>query len=197
MKKLIAFSILLFWPLNLLLNNQLKDFRASDLTKTIFTQDYQAEQRILEKINLYPSIFFARVYQNKARIYLDKLSNNFFALTDPNNYFFGFHPRQIHGGKNLKKFPFASVVFFVVGVFFFQKLKYKKLILILFIPSLIYLSFLANFESVDFLLWLPLSLVTLGGLEIVFTKKKYWKYAVLLFWIFTLPQIIRVFLGQQ
>lgn len=197
MKRLIAFVILLFWPLNLFLNGSKQDFSWQALTKTVFAQDYQAEQRILDKINLYPTVFLARVFQNKARIYLDKISDNFFALTDPSNYFFGFHPRQIVGKSNLKKFPFMSIVFFLAGVFFFNKLKQKKLILVWIVLALLYLSLLQNFDRVDFLLWLPLSLIILPGLEIVSRQVKYWRYIVVVFWVFTLPQIIRIFLGYQ
>ena len=175
MKKLIAFTILIFWPLNLFFNGGKQSFPLENFTKTIFQQDYQAEQRILEKINLYPTVFLARVYQNKARIYLDKASSNLLALTDLNNYFFGFHPRQIIGNQNLKKFPFVSIIFFLTGLYFFNRLKHKKLILQIAIPSLVYLSLLENFDRIDILLWLPISLVILGGLDIV-SLGKYWKY---------------------
>lgn len=196
MKRLIACVILLFWPLNLLLNGQLNKFHGENFTNTVFRQDYQAEQRILEKINLYPTVFFARVFQNKAKIYLDKAGNNLLALTDLNNYFFGFHPRQIVGNQNIKKFPFVSIIFFLVGLFYFSNLKHKRFIMLLLIPSLIYLSFLESFDRIDFLLWLPLTLIILGGLEIV-QNSKYWKYTVVIFWVFTIPQIIRIFMGYQ
>ncbi|TSC88967.1 MAG: Uncharacterized protein G01um10145_676 [Microgenomates group bacterium Gr01-1014_5] len=196
MKKLIAFVILAFWPLNLFLNSGKQSFPLENFTKTIFQQDYQAEQRILEKINLYPTVFLARVYQNKARIYLDKASYNLLALTDLNNYFFGFHPRQIIGNQNLKKFPFVSIIFFLAGLYFFNRLKHKKLILQIAIPSLVYLTLLENFDRIDILLWLPMSLIILGGLDIV-SRSKYWKYTASAFWIFTVPQLLRIFLGYQ
>lgn len=196
MKKLIAFVILIFWPLNLVLNGNIKDFQFENLTSTIFHQDYQAEQRILEKINLYPTVFFARVFQNKARIYLDKASNNILALTDLNNYFFGFHPSQIVGNQNLKKFPFVSIIFFLTGLYSFNRLKHKKLILRLALPAFAYLIVLENFDRLDILLWLPISLVILGGLEIT-AGSKYWKYIKSAFLVFTIPQVIRIFLGYQ
>ena len=195
MKKIIVFTILLFWPLNLLLNSK-DNFQFNTLTKTVFVNDYQAEQRILDKINLYPTVFFARVYQNKGRIYLDKITDNFFALTDPSNYFFGFHPREIIGNQNLKKFPFVSIIFFLTGLFYFKSLKHKKFILIFSSVSLFYLSILENFDRVDFLLWLPITLITLHGLNLNY-KNKYWDYLALIFWIFTIPQIARIFLGYQ
>lgn len=196
MKRLIAFVILIFWPLNLVLNGNLKNFLLENFTKTIFHQDYQAEQRILEKINLYPTVFFARVYQNKARIYLDKASDNLLALTDLNNYFFGFHPRQIAGNLNLKKFPFVSIIFFLTGLYFFNRLKQKKLIPYLALSPLVYLVLLEKFDRIDILLWPSLSLVILGGLEIV-SKSKYWKYVTIVFWVFTLPQLVRILIGYQ
>lgn len=197
MKKFIVATIVLFWPLNIILNNKGQEFKLNTLTKTIFVKDYQAEQRVLDKINLYPSVFYARVYQNKGRIYLEKINDNFFALTDPNNYFFGFHPREIIGNQNLKKFPFISVIFFFTGLFFFKDLRHKKNIFVLGGVSLIYLSLLENFDRVDLLLWLPISLVTIHGVEIFSKNKKYWKPGALVFWVFTIPQIIRIFLGYQ
>lgn len=196
MKKLIVFVILAFWPLNLLLTSGKQDFSFKALTETIFLKDYQAEQRILEEINLYPSVFLARVYQNKARIYQEKWSNNLFALIDLNNYFFGFHPQEIIGNQNLKKFPFVSIIFFITGLSYFNLLRHKKVILLLFLPSLIYLSLLANFDRIDFILWLPMSLLILGGIDIL-SKKNYWKFIVIIFWVFTLPQITRVLSGYQ
>ena len=195
MKKIIVFTILLFWPLNLLLNSK-DNFQFNTLTKTVFVNDYQAEQRILDKINLYPTVFFARVYQNKGRIYLDKITDNFFALADPSNYFFGFHPREIIGNQNLKKFPLVSIIFFLTGLYYFKSLKHKKFILIYSSISLFYLSILENFDRGDFLLWLPITLIILHGLNINY-KNKYWDYIALIFWIFTIPQIARIFLGYQ
>ena len=85
--------------------------------KTIFSFDYQASQLILRKIYLYPNIPLARLFQNKAQIPTTKYESNLVALIDPNNYFFGFHPREVAGGLNLVKFPFVSLPFFILGFY--------------------------------------------------------------------------------
>src|SRR6266404_5512930 len=60
--------------------------------QTILITNNDAREELIQKGNLYNSILLARIFQNKARIPLNKISDNFFALTDPNNYFFGFAP---------------------------------------------------------------------------------------------------------
>lgn len=195
MKKIIAITILLFWPINLLINNNKgQEIRLDRFTKTVFVQDYQAEQRVLDKINLYPSIIFARIYQNKARIYLDKINDNFFALIDPNNYFFGFHPREIIGNRNITKFPFISIIFFFIGLFYFKNVKYKSFVSYFFVISIFYLSLLENFDGPDLLLWLPITFVVLHGLSKISEIKRYWRFIVLIYWLLTIPEIIRIFL---
>src|SRR6266852_3553694 len=86
--------------------------------QTIFITNNDAKQQLIQKGNLYNSVFLARLFQNKARIPMDKFSNNFFALTDPNNYFFGFAPGQIKvNNQNLLKFPFLSLPFLLIGLY--------------------------------------------------------------------------------
>lgn len=161
--------------------------------QTVFTQDYEAEQRVLTKINLYPTVLLARVFQNKARIYLDKVSFNFFALTDLNNYFFGFHPREIVlENQNLKKFPSAGIIFFLLGLYYLGRYHNKGFVVPLVFCSLISLVILKIFDRTDFILWIPLGLLLVHGTDML--KNKFLR--MLLFGIFvvlTLVQLLRLF----
>lgn len=161
--------------------------------QTIFTQDYEAEQRVLEKINLYPTVLLARVFQNKARIYLDKISFNFFALTDPNNYFFGFHPREIVlENQNLKKFPSAGIIFLLLGLYNLGRYRYKDFIVPLIFCSLISLVILKIFDRADFILWIPLGLLVVHGTDMM--KNKFLRMPLFgIFIVLTLVQLLRLF----
>lgn len=164
--------------------------------QTVFTQDYEAEQSVIDKSNLYPSIFLSRVFQNKPRIYLNKVSDNFFALTDPNNYFFGFHPREIViNNQNIKKFPFFSLLFGIFGVYYFGKNKNKDFVLNIFLASLFSLVILKVFDRTDVILWLPLFLVVVSGMDFFDKTTALRKIVYALFFLFTIPQIMRIFLG--
>lgn len=162
--------------------------------QTIFKFDYQASQLALQKSHLYNSIPLARVFQNKARIPLDKLSGNFFSLIDPNNYFFGFAPRQIVvDNQNLVKLPFIAVVFIIIGLVNLNTLKRKDFLLILFISSIFTLSLLTAFDRQDFILFLPISLITIHGIEVLYKKREnLTKIILLLMIIFAIPEIIRI-----
>ena len=157
--------------------------------QTIFVTDYQARQEVLRNISLYPSPFFARVFQNKARIYLDKFTDNLFAITDPNNYFFAFHPREITiTNQNLDKYPFLSIIFFLAGLYFIKENPNKKFIISSSISAIISLSLLTNFDRQDFILWLPVSLVIIWGIEHLLKKKG--KYIYLLLFAFILFSLV-------
>lgn len=163
--------------------------------QTIFIKDYEAGQKILQEQKLYNSVFLARLFQNKARIPLDKFTNNLFALTDPGNYFFGFAPRQITiDNQNLKKFPFLSLPFLLLGLYSIKKLKYYKLILAFTVAAIINLSLLTNFDRNDFVLWLPLSIFIIYGLNVFHKHFKYAKYFEFIFITFASLEIIRIFL---
>lgn len=163
--------------------------------QSVFTYDYEAQQKILQKEKLYPSIFLARLFQNKARIPLTKIINNSLALTDPNNYFFGFAPGQIKvDNQNLDKFPFLSLPFLLMGLYFFNKNKDWKFLLTTFIASFTNLSLLRNFDRNDFILWIPLSLLILYGLNIFNKKFQYAKYYYLIFILFAVIGVLKIFI---
>ena len=81
--------------------------------QTIFISDYERRQEVIRNTHLYDSVFLARFSHNKLKIITDKFIYNFFAITDLNNYFFGFHPRQIVGNQNISKYPYPFLVFFL------------------------------------------------------------------------------------
>lgn len=154
-KTTIIVLCLILWPLNYLLSDSLPKLQTPE---TIFTKDYEAEQLILRNTQLYPTIIEARLFQNKGRIYLNKFTENFFALSDPNYYFFGLHPRPIvPDNKNLFKYPFVAIVFFFYGILEIGKFKYRKILLILSVFLLTSLSILKNFDGYDIILWFPVS----------------------------------------
>jgi len=166
--------------------------------QTIFNKDYEAEQLILRNIHLYPNAILARIFQNKLRIYINKAADNFFALTDPNNYFFGFHPRPISiNNQNLFKYPFLAIVFFLYGIFYIGECKDKKFIIFAFLSSLVSLIILQNFDRNDFILWLPVSLVIVHGIKKLSLKnqKIFTTISVLLI-LFALPEFLRSFVQK-
>lgn len=163
--------------------------------QSIFTFDYQSQQKILQEQKLYPNIFTARLFQNKLQIPVTKFENNFFALIDPNNYFFGFAPRQISlDNQNLKKFPFLSLPFLLVGLYFIKNFKHKKILLSFLFAAIINLSLVTNFDRNDFILWLPLSIIIIYGLSVFDKNFKYAKYYQIIFIVFACFEITRIIL---
>lgn len=154
---------LFVWPLVFVLS-----FQSSTLfskPETIFTFDYQARQQVIRNTYAYPTVWLARIFQNKAHIPLGKFEHNLTALIDPNNYFFGFHPREIlDGNRNAVKFPFVALPVFLLGLFTLSSHRYSKQILATLAILIVSLSFLINFDEYDFLLYFPMSLVFLSGL---------------------------------
>lgn len=127
-----------------------------------FSQDDQ--QKIIRQGYLYPSVWLSRTFQNKPSIYLDRFLSNFFAITDPNNYFFGFHPREIGvENQNLQKLPFLSLIFFLIGLYY--SVMGKKWLLVSLLLVVVNLSLLKNFDKSDAILWLPIVLITIEGLK--------------------------------
>ena len=163
--------------------------------QTIFTHDYEAGQQALQKSQLYHSVPLARIFQNKLRIPLGKLSDNFFQIVDPNNYFFGFAPRQIIlNDQDIENFPFLSLPFMLIGFYYIRKSKNKKFILSILIAIVVNLSTLKIYDRNDFILWIPLSAIILEGLNIFDEKinKKMKILYYLIFIVLTTIQIMRI-----
>lgn len=163
--------------------------------QTIFNPDYEARQAVIRKTQLYKTVFMARFFNNKALIPINKFSDNFFALSDPNNYFFGFHPRQIViDNQNLDKFPFAALPFVLFGIYHLNKSKDKRFIINTFIVSIFSLSLLKIFDRNDYILWLPISLIFIHGVKQFSKRFKMSKIFFILFILFSIPGLIRIFI---
>ena len=190
LKKIVITLSLILWPLNLFLNFNKLHFS----TQTVFKNDYQGEQLVLRNIHLYPTPIFARVFQNKPRIYLTKYIDNFFVLTDINYYFFASHPVPITGNVNMFKYPFLDIFFFLVGLLYISKSKYKKVILVILVPAILALSTFTIFDGPDFILWVPISLIIINGINILEANNKKLFFGIsLLFILFAIPEILRSF----
>ncbi len=161
--------------------------------QTIFIPDYEARQKVIRETQLYPSVLLARIFHNKLRIITDKFTYNFFALTDPNNYFFGFAPRQIINNQNLPKFPSLGIIFVLYGAFLINKNESKKFIITSFLAGIISLSVLTIFDRNDFILWIPLSLLLIHGVYLVMQNLKFYFWVFILFVTFAVPEVLRIF----
>lgn len=197
--KTVIVLVLSLWPLSLVLSNAIKDI-PSDLKNyyrfSIFAPDNQAPLIINNKRSVYDNDLLGRVFNNKATFIFGRFKSNFFALTDPNNYFFGFHPRElVRENLNLEKFPFISAIFLLYAIYRFNTLKNAKFLLTIFLFLIAFLS-LSNFDKVDFILYPILSIFMVHG--IIQMKKEnpklYFTTAVLLI-IFSIPQYLRAFVN--
>jgi len=167
--------------------------------QTVFKFDYEAKQQIIRNTYLYPNVLLARLSQNKVKIITDKLNNNFFAITDPANYFFAFHPREGYvENQNLDKYPFLSLPFLLFGLYCLKKNKDKTFIIPVLVASVLTLSVLTNFDRQDFTLYLPLSLIIIDGINI-FEKRwpKVAKYYWPMFIIFSLQEIVKLLITKS
>src|SRR3989344_7583639 len=197
--KIVICLTLALWPLSLALTNSYKDI-GNDLSNyyrfSIFAPDDQAILVINAKRSVYENDFLGRLFNNKATFVYNRFKANFFALTDPNNYFFGFHPREIvRENLNLDKFPFISLVFLLYAFYCFNLLKKGKLLLIAFFV-LAGLLALANFDKADFILYPILAVFMLHGIKRMRTEKPRFFVAVAIFLvIFSIPQYLRVFVN--
>ena len=166
------------------------------LQQSIFKYDYEKRQEVLREIHFYPNPTMARIYQNKARIITDKFTDNFLALIDPGNYFFSFHPREdVLINQNIIKYPFIAIIPVLLGFLEIRKLKQWKFILSTFIAGVFALSFLEIFDGSDFILWLPLTLVFVHGIDIIYKSKNknLHKFFLYIFILNCLIEFTRIF----
>lgn len=161
--------------------------------QTVFIPDYEARQEVIRKTQLYHSVLLARLMQNKVNIVLDKFVSNFFAITDPNNYLFGFAPRPIVGNQNITKIPFLGLPFLLFGIYEMRKYKYKSFLIISSLSAIGSLSVLTIFDRNDLILWVPLSLLFIFGLDVFVNKFKYAKFYLAAYFIFSVFEFIRAF----
>jgi hypothetical protein len=140
--------------------------------QSIFPPDYEKQQEVIMNSQLYPNVLTARIFNNKGRIIFDKFTSNFFALTDPNNYFFGYHPQEIVGNQNLKKFPSLSLLFFLYALYKIKEHKNKLFIFLTTTAAVMGLSFLALYDRNDFILWPIVSIVVTYGITKLYSDYK-------------------------
>ena len=159
LSRLFAFVCLSLWPVVFLMTARWEP------PISIFHLESENIQSIIRKTSPYPTAFLARVFQNKASIPITKFEHNLTALLDPNNYFFGYHPREIFGGANAVKFPFVALPFFFFGLFSLPRTKTGKLFILSLIGLVLLLSLVNNFAAYDFVLYFPLAYVFLLGLR--------------------------------
>lgn len=163
----------------------------SFLNQSIFFYDHNAQQKIISQSYLYPSVWTARLFQNKPAIFWHRAEFNFFALVDPNNYFFAFHPREITvDNQNLAKFPFLAIIFFLLGIYHLPQTLKDKFLALTLIPSLLTLALLKNFDRFDVILYLPLLLIVFSGWGVFEKKYPRWRSVFyLLFLIFSVAEL--------
>ena len=199
LNNLVICLTLALWPLSLALTNSYKDI-GNDIGNyfrfSIFAPDDQAPLIINAKRSVYGNDLFGRLFNNKATFIYGRFKTNFFALTDPNNYFFCFHPREIiRENLNLEKFPFPSLIFLLYAFYCFNSLKAGKILLVIFF-GLAALFSLANFDKVDFVLYPILAVFMLHGIKQMRTEKPRFFVAVAIFLvIFSIPQYLRAFVN--
>ena len=196
---IVIFISLALWPLSLLLTNGYRDIPrdfANYFRHSILAPDQEAPLIINTKRSLYPNDLVGRFFNNKATFVWGRFKANFFALTDPNNYFFGFHPREIvRENLNLDKFPFISIIFLLYGLYRLNLLKRGRGLLLLFVVLACLLS-LANFDKVDFILYPVLAVFIIHGTRRMRTEKPKLFVAVAIFLvIFSSPQYLRAFVN--
>lgn len=160
--------IFAFWPTSFFLVNQpthFQIFNNSLKAGTVFQVTPLDYDSLIKKIGLFPNRNFARLEQNKLTPIISKYNLNFFSLLDPNNYFFGLHPREnVIPNQNLIKFPPFSIIFFLTGLYLWSGLKHHRFIFSLSLVSILILSFLNIFDGLDLILYLPLALIIRHGL---------------------------------
>lgn len=162
--------------------------------QTIFTPDYEARQLVIRNQQLYPSPLTARMFHNKATIVSIKFFDNFFALIDPNNYFFGFAPRQVGVvNQNLDKLPALALPFLLFGLYYITKVPNRNFAISLLVCSLFCLCLLTLFDKQDFVLWPLICTITVFGLS-EFSKHypKLTTYYLPLFTAFTVLEYLRI-----
>lgn len=132
--------------------------------ETIFYPPVGEERRLFEEKKGLDTSSVKRLYYNKATIYLNRYTTNFFGLLDVNSYFFRGHPREDVSGR-----VFRSKVFWLLILPFFSglwrvKLGGKWLVI------LAVLAVLKNPDGWDLIMVVPIGLIINNG----FTNLEQW-----------------------
>lgn len=146
---------------------------------SIFTPDPLAKDTLIKKISLIPNRDLARIYENKTTVSQEKYKANIFLSLDLNNYFFSLHPREEGNSQNLSKYPYLTVIPFLLGLFSLLENVHKKWLITIFIAAILSLGFINNQDRYDLLIFLPVSLLCFYGLKRLASSSN------LFFWIFS------------
>lgn len=195
--KIVIVLTLCLWPLSLFLSNSFKDM-GNDLKNyyhfSIFAPDNQGPLIISRKRSVYHSDLLGRFFNNKATFIFGRFKSNFFAIIDLNNYFFGFHPREIvRENLNIEKFPFISVFFLLYAIYRIKVIKNVRTLVSVFLILTVVLS-LANFDKVDFILYPIFASFMIHGITTMSQEKpRLFLVISLLLIFFSIPQYLRAF----
>lgn len=137
----------------------------------VFRLDNLEIYTINQRRTYYSNKTLARLMENKVCRYAFNYQKNFFEGLDLNYYFFGTHPRERVGVKEIKKFSFAFLPFFIYGAF--VQLKSKRWYsFVYFTLVLIVASFFSPIDAFSFL-FLPFFAFNINiGLWAVLVKFK-------------------------
>ena len=70
----------------------------------------------------------------------------------------------------------------------------NKVILVILVPAILALSTLTIFDGPDFILWIPISLIIINGINILEANNKKLFFVIsILFILFAIPEILRSF----
>lgn len=135
----------------------------------IFSLDGLEIHTINQRRNYYSQKILAKVFENKVSRYIFNYQKNFFEGLDPNYYFFGTHPRERVGIKEIKKFPFFFIFFFLLGIYY-QLRKNNYFTITYFFFTLALASFYSPIDRFSFLFFPFFVLAIYDGLIHVFQK---------------------------
>lgn len=132
--------LLLFIPLLI--------FQILTTNKTSLTAISNDDRRVIDmRLRAYPYKLLRLGYwleERKESIAFSRVIANLFENMDPNLYFFANNPRQRVGIKEIEKFPYVFLPFFLIGVFDSISKKTKMFWLVSFFIPLAILSIIGN-----------------------------------------------------
>jgi len=184
----ILFLVLLFFQLHTTFVQNL----------TYLDNDQQRLQQ--ERLRQYPPQLLRIGYWFEGRnesIAFFRVRENFFEALDPNLYFFANHPRQRVGVKELEKFPYLFLPFFIFGIFKLADRKTNKVFYSSFFLPVFLTSFIGSDNPLSSFSLFPFFVVSIfrgvEGLYKVYIKKDKVISFMIVGIIFFLLVLIQVF----
>lgn len=117
---------------------------------TIFKKDQLEIITINKRRGYYQNQFLAKIFENKVNRYFFNYQKNLFEGADLNYYFFGTHPRERPGVKEIEKLSFVFLPFFLLGLYLQIKTR-TFLSIFYFLFSLFLASFFRPIDIYSFL----------------------------------------------